>query len=574
MRTLASSLIISNAFAAADCVRLLLNEEFGWTCVTGPASETWFKGYIVRDGSCLEGGSAADSARELLATTREPEALGALLRHLDGSFALLHRTASHTIAAVDRIRSIPLFIVERPGAVLMADQARRLASTAQLDRLDAEGCLELAMAGYATGQSTIYEEMKQLRAGELIVVTRDGPARHRYYAYTSWELEAAEDEAAMKRRLHETTLAVIEKMVRGLNGRSVMLPLSAGLDSRLIASALKHVGYRDVRCYAYGRPGNHEAAASKAIAGRLGYSWTFIPYSPAKVKDLARRAPYSAYLEFADSCASVPFLQDFLAISELTDKREVPRDAVFINGNSGDFISGNHIHPQLLQPRSDLSWPERRDRVLDAYVDKHFNLWEDLRTPDNDRRIRARAAAALAEALPGAVASEADHGLYEFLECQERQAKFVVSGQRVYEFFGHAWRLPLWDNDYLDFWRPLPLSAKAHQRLYRSMLMDANWGGVWQEIPVNAKYVSPGWVRPLRSVAKLACAPFGESAWHRVEKRVFVYWTDLLSTYAVVPYRRLVFDRRGFRNAIALRCEAYLASKGLGRDGRPEPALA
>jgi asparagine synthase (glutamine-hydrolysing) len=258
----------------------------------------------------------------------------------------------------------------------------------------------------------------------------------------------------------------------------------------------------------------------------------------------------------------------------MKQRGEVPDDAVFINGNSGDFISGNHIHPSLLESRPDLTWPARKERVFDAYLDKHFSLWRDLRTPDNDRRVRNRAAAALDEALTGPVPAAADHGLYEFLECQERQAKFVISGQRVYEFFGHAWRLPLWDKDYLDFWRVLPLSAKTHQRLYRTMLIEANWGGVWDTIPINAKSISPAWIRPLRALAKIACAPLGENVWRGTEKHVFAYWTDLLSTYAAVPYRRLLFDRRGFRNAIALRCEAYLASKGLGWDGRPEPGHA
>ena len=38
-----------------------------------------------------------------------------------------------------------------------------------------------------------------------------------------------------------------------------------------------------------------------------------------------------------------------------------------------------------------------------------------------------------------------DFGLYEFSEFKNRQTKYVITVQRVYEFFGYEWRLPLWD---------------------------------------------------------------------------------------------------------------------------------
>jgi asparagine synthase (glutamine-hydrolysing) len=553
-------------------VEILLAEEFGWVRRDDAAGTVWFKGYAVMDGASREGADAAQQIARALDACVAPSALAEFLARLDGSYAAIRQTGARTVATVDRMRSIPLLFARLRDGVAFDDRGRRLASRLGSPRPDADGALELAMAGYAGGDSTLYDEIRQLRAGELAVVENGRLERRRFYAYRSWELSPPEAEPALRRRLVETTLAILDKTIRGLAGRPIMLPLSAGYDSRLIASGLKHLGFRDVHCYAYGRPGNHEAAASRAIADRLGYPWRFVPYSPSRVRALAATAQHAAYMDFADTLAGVPFLQDFLAIDGLKRARAVPEGAVFVNGNSGDFISGNHIHPDLLAPRPDLSWRERRERVVQAYIGKHFSLWRDLRTPANDARIGARAAAALDEALPGEVPAAADHGLYEFLECQERQAKFVVSGQRVYEFFGHAWRLPLWDNDYLDFWKPLPLAAKAHQLLYRETLEAENWGGVWRDIPLNAKTVSPAWIRPLRRAAQLACLPFGKRAWRGVDRRVFAYWTDLLSTYAAVPYGRVLFDRRGFRNAVAVRCADYLARKGLGRDGQPARA--
>ena len=83
--------------------------------------------------------------------------------------------------------------------------------------------------------------------------------------------------ARAKSALRDVTLGIIDRMMKSLDGRELVVPLSAGRDSRLIVSAIHHLGYRNVRCFAYGRPGNFEAQASKAIAEKLGFKWRFVP---------------------------------------------------------------------------------------------------------------------------------------------------------------------------------------------------------------------------------------------------------------------------------------------------------
>ncbi len=141
----------------------------------------------------------------------------------------------------------------------------------------------------------------------------------------------------------------------------------------------------------------------------------------------------------------------------------------------------------------------------------------------------ARAGGALGE-------PDTDHGLYEYAEFQDRQCRYVITGQRIYEFLGHEWRLPLWDNDYLQFWERVPLAEKAGQGLYARMLTNANWGGVWQDVPVNRKTIRPLSLIPFRLAAKLLHAPFGRERWHRFERRYFQYWMDATCNAACVPY--------------------------------------
>ncbi|WP_211912647.1 asparagine synthase-related protein [Tardiphaga alba] len=346
-----------------------------------------------------------------------------------------------------------------------------------------------------------------------------------------------------------------------------LCPLSAGLDSRFIAAGLKAVGYRNVRTFSYGRPRNHEAETAKAIAEQLGYSWTFVPFTAQKQRAMFDDQQHeNALWERHDACTSVPFEQDWLAITTLQRSGVITEDAIIVNGQSGDFITGNHAPAALMSTPVGESPEARQARVLSAITAKHYRLWGSLATPRNDATI----AALLLEEAKAAGATfgddEALHGIHEMLEYQDRQVKYVISGQRTYDALGISWRLPLWDDEYVMFWRRAPASLKRDQNLYRRVLQADNWGGVFQNIPVNRKTITPAWIRPLRTATKLAIAPFGRSRWHAVERRAFAWWMDPLRVSAVIPYQRALFDQRGARHAVAHLTERYLAKHGVSLD--------
>ena len=391
------------------------------------------------------------------------------------------------------------------------------------------------------------------------------PRRQRYYTYRPWNVRPA-DPAVLEAELAETTLAIMERTLASLDGRTLVVPLSAGRDSRLIVSAARHLGYANVRCFAYGRTGNFEAAASRAIADRLGYPWSFVPVTIRDARDFFASDGYARYLDFSDSGASVPFVQDMAALLTLKKSGFVPEDAVIANGNSGDFISGNHIVPALWHQTQDLDDDARWRRITGALVQKHFMLWSSLATQANRRRIAGLLRASIERA--GGILGDpaADFGLFEYSEFQDRQCKYVITGQRIYEFLGHDWRLPLWDNAYLRFWEGVPLAEKAGQALFTRMLHNANWGGVWRDIPVNRKNIRPLWLVPVRQIARALHAPLGRDRWHRFERRYFQYWMDSACSSACVPYSRVWRDRRGARHQVAWLTQLYLARHGIDMD--------
>ena len=53
------------------------------------------------------------------------------------------------------------------------------------------------------------------------------------------------------------------------SNRQIAVPLSAGRDSRLVVSGLKHLGAENVTCYSYGPRGNFEGEIAKRICESL-----------------------------------------------------------------------------------------------------------------------------------------------------------------------------------------------------------------------------------------------------------------------------------------------------------------
>lgn len=546
---------------ASDPVAAALADAPGWRRRVHRAGELWIAGYLHPAAGAA--GEAEAALADALSRTSD-DGIPQLIDRIDGHFAFLWRDAHRTVAAVDPIAAVPLaWRSEGPGKLVFAASARRLLRAG--DTPDGDAALSLGMAGFTFGEATLFPAVRRLGAGCCLIHRRgqDGPDLHRYARYLPRPDGGADgDPPARRRALADLTLGVMEKTLRGLNGRTIVAPLSAGLDSRLIVSALKELGCDRVVCISYGRRGNHEAAAARRIAAHLGYPWRFIEHTPAQQAQTFASERCRRFVDFADNLAAMPFQQDFHAVETLSGDPDIPADAVFINGQSGDFIAGNHIPGSLAaEPPGDL---------FEAAAAKHLSLWGCLKTPENLARIQTvfeRDLDALAGTARGQIPA---FGLYEASEYANRQSKYVVAGQRTYEWFGFDWRLPLWDRALIDFFETASLSEKHGERLYRDMLFEANWGGVWGPGWVQKRLISPAWVRPLRLAAKAAHAPLGRPAWHAFERRWFNWLIDPVANYAIAPYARVRRDRRGHRNAISWHAERYLQSYGLGifEDGR------
>ncbi|MDO8463181.1 MAG: asparagine synthase C-terminal domain-containing protein [bacterium] len=470
---------------------------------------------------------------------RDDGAIAEALRSLRGNFAFVMTDCENRVlAAVDKIKSYPVFVMREGTSCTIGCDARAFHSTGAPSH---DAVREFAMTGYVTMGETLVPELRQLRGGEALIAESGGATRIvDYYQFAGTPRHDASFEDAVA-ECAAVTRGIFERLAQRLAGRTALIPLSGGYDSRLVLTMLRHVGYDRIQTFSYGVPGNCEAAAARVIAERVGVPWTFVPYTRTFGRALYHTSEREQYFAFAHERSAIPMMTDFYAFCDDARRAQLPKNAVVINGQTGDCISGGHIPAACMAPTV------TRRAFLDAILAKHYSLWSNLRTPANDVRMEQRIIAALGGALPDAMEPSIAVQRYQEWEWRARQCEHVVRGQRVYDFFGLAWELPLWDDAYLDFWVSVPAPLQYRQLLYGAMLRAYDPYGVFQ---APLRRFTPPWPA---AAASVCFAAFGAQA-DTMRRKYLQYWQKYAYFYAIYPYReyrRFATDHRNPSSCLA-----------------------
>lgn len=393
-----------------------------------------------------------------------PDELHKFLSKLNGFFALVVQKGDTVLAAVDRVRSIPLFYGQEKGEIFLSDDAEWIRKNVGDTELDPVARQEFLFTGYVTGKETIFPHVRQLQAGEMLYIDQGDKATslrtHRYYQFLHSESAQHIDEESLLAELDAVSEKSMERLISYANDRQIVIPLSAGYDSRLIVTFLRRLKYDNVLTFSYGMPGNYESMVSRSVADSLDYEWEFAPYSRQLWRQWWNSKERKDYQWWASGWVSLAHIQDWPAVWHLKQNRKVANNALFVPGHTGDFISGGHI-PITVCAEDEASI----DELYKFIISKHYscipwNKRESMNIKKWGKRIVDCAEA------PTINCGTDLANWFEKWEWQERQAKFIINSVRVYEFWGYDWYLPLWDKDFMIFWQKVPVHLRRGKILY------------------------------------------------------------------------------------------------------------
>lgn len=507
-------------------------------------------GYAFVDGRLLR----AEDIAAFLDVAETDVSWRAKVSSLNGNFAAVNRRGDTLWAAVDHIRSIPIFYGLRASVLILSDRAEPVRAQMGDQAQCPQASAEFLQTGYVTGSETLFPNVKQIQAGEaLSFVASPTPTldRCRYFNWRHQEPWSESSDSLMG-RLHEVHQRVAQRLVASLNGQQAVLPLSGGYDSRLIAVMLKEQKYDNVLCYTYGLPGNWEARISESLARHLGFRWKFVPYSGTQWREWGASAEFKRYCKYASNLTAIPHVQDWPAIFELRRQGAILDNAVVVPGHSGDFLAGSHI-PHWFEQQTSIS----RTQLLKTLLDAHYALWDrpdsgDDLTSEFTRRIDA-IGGPIRDGSPVDAADQLEHW-----DMNERQAKFICNSVRVYDFFGLAWRLPLFDRELLNFWSRIPLHMRVGRRLYFEYVDR------YQNLPVSTPNQDRGRLAGtlIDLMNRLGMRDLGKALQYRLRRR---NWESIYECCSDPPLAWFtLIDRDLFKRTYSGRqtLHAYLAKLG------------
>jgi len=356
-------------------------------------------------------------------------------------------------------RSIVVYHVEhaRGGVLGNIEPAAVAAAALGVDHVSRRGLVELLVLGHFVGSDTLYAPMSVLppRSATRLREGRIAGNQRFETVVGSYDGHALSFEQALQ-RLRGMTVEAIRRAATPPPDGGFVLPLSAGMDARLIATVFADAEV-PLEALTYGPPHFAEVALAEEIARVTGHPWRRVDVGDRHLAECKE-----PWFRWFGSSLHLHGTYHYPLLNALER-----HDACFLTGWLGNSNGGGeHPSPVLFDASKRLEqrlrgygeyWPvEEVGRLVGFDPRPHLDEIEDI--------------------LLEQVKSVADWPHYEqmnMLDLWNRQSRFVYFQTEMFGWYAEE-RSPFMDRRYSTFCMSLPSHLKWKRRLQIEML-DRYW---------------------------------------------------------------------------------------------------
>lgn len=414
------------------------------------ASNVFFKGYIQKeDGTVLR----KEDACLFFSALETTSVLKDILKDIDGVFAVIIYKNDKILAATDVYRSFPLYY--SADLKCLSDSSEEVRKMGRYNDLSVEQIYELYATGIVAFSNTVLKDIKQISQGCLCEF-QNGEARiEPYFSAYSKTVTITRENALKHFKL--ISRKNIEKLRTVVNGRQIAVSLSSGYDSRYLVMQLKEAGINNVICFSYGRSDSFEVSVAKSIAEKLGYHFIAIHCTKEKILKILEEENMFSYCISHDYSI---YLQNYVAIKELTEKKLIADDAVIMTGIICDAPVGFYVPSD----KKIMEYELTNSGVAKFIVEERFGTIGI--NADTMNKFVCYVKEVLEERH---ILVKDEDSFVHAANCimiENEQTRAYYRMNDIHEFFGHEYLFPFITKEMLIFWLSLPRNLLYGRSLY------------------------------------------------------------------------------------------------------------
>lgn len=383
---------------------------------------------------------------------------------IPGNWAAIVLSEDSVTLAVDSSRSVSLLYARVDGSRgqgnewVIADDPEELRPHLPSWEADPEQAKLFSCLGYSVGADTLIAGVHTVQAGSSVILEyATDPLRPSesvsFFDVLRFRDERCDDSEAYAMQFSKMLDDTIGHVVNEARGRQLAVPLSGGIDSRLLLLWLKRMGVSNVVAFTYGVAGSSEALVSQGIAQQLGVPWLMVPIDPSALREAWEGSEGDDFIAATWGGTSLPHVQDWYALREMSRKGLITPDAIILPGHT---VVGSMHDEDLLELSPSVQ------QVLHAFQHHHSLQRPPRRSMRKSHPFEASALSALHQVRETRLDGDREKnnarnsnssqvGLdelelqswIEWFNLRERQAKYINNSMRAYEFFGWQWALPM-----------------------------------------------------------------------------------------------------------------------------------
>jgi len=374
------------------------------------------------------------------------------LQYLGGFISVIVIHGNIIFATADRFGTFDLFYSKVDSELYISDKVKTISKATNQKNINLKGKKDYIYTGYICRGETLIENIHSINKFKYLKY--NGEIKLKSYYQIHYNPKNYQNYHEIKKQFDEVVHKVGKKLVDSLDNKQVFIPLSGGMDSRFILLLLIKMKYKNVTCFSYGSKFFSERNISKKLAKANGIKFIDIPYEKKEWKHLFSKKENNKYFLNESNYNNMVHLMDYFAAKNMHFE-----NCIIIPGHYGAVA------------RSAYSKSVSKKDVLDIFIKKYM-FYYDKKTYEINTYLKNRISSYFSDFHDNDnIYRQAE--LFDYAAYDTYRPNHIIKALKPYENKNIQWRLPLLEDEFINFMNKLPIEYKINKAFLGRYILES-----------------------------------------------------------------------------------------------------